>query len=313
MGCRTGAAGSDVLSKGHRPGEERGRGLMITCWFVSDLHGHAGRFRTLEHALKASPPDILFIGGDIFPGGLRIAAGEKHRSSFAEETLFACFSRVRSQLGRQYPSVYLIAGNDDPRILESDFLEGERRGYWHYAHMRRFEDRAYLVAGYSCVPPTPFLLKDWERYDVSRFVDPGCMAPEDGRFTVEQDLELLRYRTIADDLEELTAGCEPSRLVLLFHAPPYRTALDRAALDGKMFDHAPLDVHVGSVAIRRLIERLQPRVTMHGHVHESARLTGAWWEDIGSTRAFGAAHDNHRLALVRFDLDNPRDAERVLL
>jgi hypothetical protein len=30
--------------------------------------------------------------------------------------------------------------------------------------------------------------------------------------------------------------------------------------------------HVGSIAVRRAIERWQPRLTMHGHIHESCRL-----------------------------------------
>ena len=70
-------------------------------------------------------------------------------------------------------------------------------------------------------------------------------------------------------------------------------------------DHAPLDVHVGSIAIRRFIEARQPLVTLHGHVHESARLTGAWQDRIGRTVCLSAAHDGPELALVRFDLEQP--------
>jgi Icc-related predicted phosphoesterase len=77
-------------------------------------------------------------------------------------------------------------------------------------------------------------------------------------------------------------------------------------------DHAPLDVHVGSIAIRRFIEARQPRATLHGHVHESARLTGAWQERIGRTVCLSAAHDGPELALVRFDLENPAAARREL-
>jgi len=36
------------------------------------------------------------------------------------------------------------------------------------------------------VPPTPFLLKDWEKYDVSAYVDPGCVSPEEGYHRVER-------------------------------------------------------------------------------------------------------------------------------
>jgi hypothetical protein len=179
--------------------------------------------------------------------------------------------------------------------------------------MRRIEWEPYLIFGYACVPPTPFLLKDWERYDVSRYVDPGCVSPEDGRRTLPAIPEDVRYGTIAGDLLKLTEGEDMDRAIVLFHSPPYATPLDRAALDGRMFEGVPLDPHVGSIAIARFIEERQPRVTLHGHVHESVRLTGEWKHRMGRTIALGGAHDGPELALVRFDPERPEDAERVLL
>ena len=122
-----------------------------------------------------------------------------------------------------------------------------------------------------------------------------------------------RYATIQNDLERLVGGDDLERAILLFHSPPYRTKLDRAALDGKMIDHAPLDVHVGSVAIQRLIESRQPCLSLHGHIHESARLTGSWSDTIGRTVMLNAAHDGPELALIEFDLDHPAAASRRLL
>jgi Icc-related predicted phosphoesterase len=84
-------------------------------------------------------------------------------------------------------------------------------------------------------------------------------------------------------------------------------------LDGKCHEHVPLDVHVGSIAIRRFIEQRQPLLTLHGHVHEAARLTGEWKIQIGTTVCINAAHDGPELALVRFDLESPQCATRELL
>ena len=147
-------------------------------------------------------------------------------------------------------------------------------GLWTYVHNRSELFGDYCVYGYSCVPPTPFRLKDWERYDVSRYVDPGCVSPEEGWRTVPVSEHDIRYGTIREDLERLTDEQDLSASILLFHTPPYRTTLDRAALDGKVIDHAPLDVHVGSIAVQRFIAARQPLLTLHGHVHESARITG---------------------------------------
>ena len=66
-------------------------------------------------------------------------------------------------------------------------------------------------------------------------------------------------------------------------------------------------------AIRRFIEERSPLVTLHGHVHESARLTGTWRCRIGRTHAFTAAHDGPELALIRFDPGDLEAATRELV
>ena len=109
-------------------------------------------------------------------------------------------------------------------------------GLWEYLPGRWTEVDGTPVLGYPWVPPTPFRLKDWERYDVSRFVDPGCVAPEDGAVSVPISTRERRLATIADDFARLAEDRDLDRAVLLCHAPPYDTDLDRAALDGKMVD-----------------------------------------------------------------------------
>ena len=192
-------------------------------------------------------------------------------------------------------------------------LDLAAQGLWHYAHNGRFDLGDFRVFGYAYIPPTPFALKDWERYDVSRFVDPGCSSPEEGYYSVPVLEDEKRWATIQEDLERLTTHEHLEKAIFLFHAPPYHTNLDRAGLDGKMFDAAPLDVHVGSVAIRRFIETRQPYLTLHGHVHESALITGAWKDKIGDTCCFSAAHHGKELALVRFDPEHPENAMRELI
>jgi Icc-related predicted phosphoesterase len=223
------------------------------------------------------------------------------------------FGSLQSRLGSSYPSVFLILGNDDPRLEESAVRDVATTGIWSYLHNARRPVGSYVVYGYSYVPPTPFILKDWERYDVSRYVDPGCIPPTHGRLSLPVPQRELEWSTISEDLEKLTGDLDLSNAVFLFHAPPYKTKLDRAALDGQQVDHVPLDVHVGSIAIQRFIKARQPLLTLHGHVHESARLTGEWRELIGSTHAFTAAHDGPELALVRFDLEDPASATRELI
>jgi len=278
------------------------------CVFVSDLHGRVDRYRKLLEVIRTELPRIVFLGGDLLPFE-RDWSGR----DFTSEFLVPEFEAVATELGGDAPRVMLILGNDDPRRREAAIVQAERRGIWEYLHMRSAALGEFTVFGYGCVPPTPFLLKDWERYDVSRYVDPGCVSPEEGIRTVPVPDEPTRHRTIQDDLQTLTDGRDLGHAVLLFHTPPYGSRLDRAALDGQTVDHTPLDVHVGSIAVQRFIEERQPLLTLHGHIHESPRLTGSWRDRFGRTHAFTAAHDGPELALVRFDLHDLDSATRQLL
>jgi len=265
-------------------------------------------------AIAEERPATVLLGGDLLPGGSVVSCTQgRAPSDFVRDYLAAHFAQLRARLAADYPRVLVILGNDDPRCEEAPVAQGAACGLWDYIHERWVSVDGYDVYGYACVPPTPFLLKDWERYDVSRHVDPGCLSPEEGLRSVPVTDHWVRYGTIQEDLATLFGGRSLERAVCLFHAPPYQTNLDRAALDGRQVDHAPLDVHVGSVAIRRLIEERQPLVTLHGHIHESARLTGTWREQIGRTHCLSAAHDGPELALVRFDPADPAGATRVLL
>jgi len=73
-------------------------------------------------------------------------------------------------------------------------------------HGRRVAWDGFTVYGYACTPPSPFRLKDWERYDVSRYVDPGCLSPEEGWRTVPVAEHELRHATIQRDLEGLVSS-----------------------------------------------------------------------------------------------------------
>lgn len=77
-----------------------------------------------------------------------------------------------------------------------------------------------------------------------------------------------RIRRLVRQLED------PSRSIFNFHAPPFGTMLDLAPeLDARK---KPVTiagqvnfVHVGSKAVTEAIERYQPLIGLHGHIHES--------------------------------------------
>jgi len=287
---------------------------LPVCLFASDLHGHVERYRKLFDTLKRVRPAAVFIGGDLLPSAslLLSSSGSQH-SDFIKAFLTGELRRLREEMGTTYPRIFLILGNDDGRLAEAAIVSAEAEGLCEYAQGRKIIFSGYSVFGYAYVPPTPFMLKDWEKYDVSRYVDPGCVSPEEGVRSLAVAGDVIRFSTIQIDLDLLTENEDLEKAVFLFHSPPYQTLLDRAALDETSIDHVPLDVHVGSIAIQRFIKERQPMLTLHGHVHESARLSGSWRDRIGSTHLFSAAHDGVELALIRFDLEDLNGATRELL
>ncbi|UCF69051.1 MAG: metallophosphoesterase [Acidobacteriota bacterium] len=286
----------------------------MLCFFATDLHGRIDRYEKLWRAAETEMPQAVFLGGDLLPSGtMDFVSSDADSDDFVSGYLAAGFWKLRERLKAKYPQIFLILGNDDRRLEEEAILALAARGLWVYVHNRCCEFSRYQVLGYAFVPPTPFLLKDWERYDVSRYVPPGCVSPEEGLRSVPTPAHAVKFATIQHDLEQLAASVTLERSILLFHTPPHETKLDRVANDGKKVDHVPLDLNVGSIAVRRFIEQHQPLLTLHGHVHESVRLTGDWKDRIGRTRLFGGAHDGTELALVRFDPENLDAATRELL
>jgi uncharacterized protein len=286
---------------------------MHDCLFVSDLHGKITRYQKLFEIITREQPRAVFLGGDLLPSGLLANPAHASLEEFIKDVLEKGFGNLKKSLADAYPRVFLILGNDDPRSAEEWLAAGEKWGLWEYIHNRKTTLEDFSIFGYACVPPTPFLLKDWERYDVSQYTDPGSIPLNEGYLSTPFDVDRISFTTIADDLIQLTGDADLTQSIFLFHSPPYQTMLDRAALDHRFVDHVPLDVHIGSIAIKRFIAERQPLLTLHGHVHESSRLTGAWKDCIGRTRMFSAATEGESLALVRFDPQNLEHTNRELV
>jgi Icc-related predicted phosphoesterase len=285
-----------------------------SAFFVSDLHGSLSRYKKLFRLIEKESPAIVFMAGDLLPSGLfAFTSSDATVTDFIEDVLKKGFLELKKKMNDSYPEVLLILGNDDGKSDEEVFIKAQELGIWKYIHGRKVEFNEYTIYGYAYVPPSPFMLKDWERYDVSRYVDPGCTPPEEGAHSVAVDRKQLQFKTIQKDLDALSGEADLSKSVFLFHSPPYQTYLDRAALDGRTFEHVPLDVHVGSIAIKRFIEERQPMLTMHGHIHESTSITGHWQQKIGNTFAMNAAHNGKELSLIRFYLDDLGSAGRELV
>ncbi len=81
-------------------------------------------------------------------------------------------------------------------------------------------------------------------------------------------MEDPEFRAIA---REWYGKYKDKKVVLMLHGPPFATKLD-------YLDH--LKRHVGNKDYRKFIERMQPRLVICGHLHETAGLT----DEIGTSK-----------------------------
>jgi Icc-related predicted phosphoesterase len=88
--------------------------------------------------------------------------------------------------------------------------------------------------------------------------------------------------TLEELLDDIAArALDWQRAVVVCHAPPQGTGLGNISAE----------MDVGSAAVRAWIERYQPLLTLHGHIHESPRITGIDTVKIGRTTVHQPGQD----------------------
>ena len=159
-------------------------------------------------------------------------------------------------------------GNDDPPIIDetlrkSSFVE------FPDEKIIRIDNHEMLSLGYSNMTP-------WNL--------PGDLPEE----VLQAKLEALTGQT--QDMKNA---------IFNIHVPPYNTHLDVAPkLDQDLTPvltsgGEPEMAHVGSVAVRDAIEKFQPLLSLHGHIHESRSYT-----KIGRTHCFNPGSE-YQIGLLK--------------
>jgi uncharacterized protein len=260
--------------------------------YTADLHGNIAAFRHLFNFAASTGAEAAIVGGDLFPPGIRVAEGIARQRAFIEQELRPLLEQFR----RDYPHVmvYLLAGNDDwaGATLLLDQLETE--GLARPLHNRVYFVRSDLaLAGYACVPLTPYSIKDYERLEDKNpplYSFAMAYTSAGGMVTKTSFGAMLSMPTISAELEQLARRSAPSRTIYVCHAPPHNTALD--AVRGR---------HAGSKAIREFIETYQPPLTLHGHIHEAPQTSHCYAEQLGRTWAVNPGHDRQQFGAIYLD------------
>ncbi len=275
--------------------------------YTSDLHGEIHLYEKLLTLAISSPAEIVVLGGDLFPSFPPTKRYEDmlpNQKTFIDRFLIPFFKRMVNTTS--VSKIFLIPGNWDlgyPYL----FKEPAEGIIDLYLKSYRFKN-GYELIGYPFVPPTPFRPKDYEKMDNREAPWPPQKNPSYIRSSDQTDrltpidpyLYLRERETIREDLNQLPKPLYHKRAIYIMHSPPYGTRLDFIQ-GGKS---------AGSRSIREFIEAEQPLLTLHGHIHESPGLSGAYFDRIRNTISINpgqfiwTGRNVSKLHAVTFEMEN---------
>ena len=91
---------------------------------------------------------------------------------------------------------------------------------------------------------------------------------------------------------------DPKRTIYVIHTPPSKTEISVGAVGD-----------LGSESVRNFIERYQPPLTLHGHIHESILITGKWITKIKNAISINPGRIGGKFTGVIFDLEKISERE----
>lgn len=240
--------------------------------FVTDFHGCEWKYDGLLGAAQAFQADVVINGGDMLPKGGNLFAQDEFITGYLD-THFAQFEAA---------GIYCLCclGNDDLRIFD-DLFEKTCAKYNFVVSLaqRKFEIEEFEFIGLSWVVDYPFRLKDRCRMDTKDYVfqeqfGTGCLSTPNGWHELEDWFSYARtLPTIEDELNQLVRPRNMAQSVYVIHMPPYKVGLDEVGRGTK----------VGSKAVYDFLLKHQPRLSLHGHIHESSEVSGRWHAKLGNT------------------------------
>ena len=264
--------------------------------YVTDIHGNEGVYQELFHSAEELEVDAVVFGGDILPMPSSVDSFAAGQRAFIKGFLRPTIEGFRR---RSNAEIYLMLGNDDASGCADELESLERDGLAKYIHMRVHEFGDLFIYGCSFVPLTHFGIKDWEKYDTADQVPPRMAFPpfftkQGGITQIDIEKDIRPRGTIKEDFENILSETNPSKTIYVTHTPPYNTALD-IIFDGR---------HVGSKALRSFIEKTQPPLTLHGHIHESPSRSGRIFDRIGNTICVNPGDSKERLNALLLDTED---------
>ena len=236
--------GGDITGKGIQALLEEKRGVWRTNFLGQEV---TATDQDSLNKLEARVRTAGFYPYRLMPDELpEFSASEEYRDRvFAQlvtKSVQGWVDLAEAKLGGTGRRIIITAGNDDPFFINDLFAHSQVITYAERKVIWLDDAHEMINEGFS--NPTP-----WHTHR---------------EMTEEQMLaELTRQ------IEELK---DVRNAVFNVHVPPYNSKLDEAPLlDENLVpkDGGRTYVPVGSAAVRKVIEKYQPLLGLHGHIHEA--------------------------------------------
>ncbi|HYK32383.1 MAG TPA: hypothetical protein VEV63_10500 [Streptosporangiaceae bacterium] len=308
----------------------------MKIFFATDIHGSETCWRKFLNAAAFYKADLVILGGDVtgkvmvpivaYTGYWQTTVrGETIRMETQEE-LAEIERKIRNR--GSYPA---IVTPDELTVLSEKEGEVDRRFSLEMMHsLDRWLDMAdgklrggeigcilnggnddifeidQMIESSPCVTFAEGKLIDLDGFSM---ISMGWTNPtpwDTFREAPEEELA-AKIEAIATQVPDM------GRAIFNFHAPPYGTGLDEApALDANLrpMHGGAVMKAVGSTAVRDSINKHQPLLSVHGHIHESR---GVKW--MGRTLAVnpGSVYGDGVLQGAVIDLDPKKAKVKYLL
>lgn len=271
---------------------------MLKLFYVTDIHGSNVCYRKFLNALPIYGVDVAVLNGDLL-GKVLIPLVEKVGGG-RECHLMGTYTEMNSadeiaavKKTIENAGYYWVeqsrdefeAIKDDPAAIDALFKQRaiQRIEEWLALADERLAGRSQIV--YICPGNDDW----WEIDDMiasSKSLRPcDDMIVEFGGYTMISSSRSnptpwdtpreTSEEALTEYLEGLcqrvgTAPKDFENVIFNFHVPPYGYSLDLCPkLDENMRMAAEEKIHAGSLGAKQVIEKYQPLLGLHGHIHES--------------------------------------------
>ena len=272
--------------------------MTTTIYYASDVHGSNRCFRKFLNAAKFYKAQVLVMGGDILGKaiifleetrpGMYVTQERGQRLELTSEADIREFEKIAADKGmytyrcREGERDALHASGEVESVFER--LMKERLLEWITLADERLAGtgvRCYIMGG-NDDPPEVLNVLDTGRIvhnpegapvvldEASEMISLGWSNPTPWNTPRECSEDELEQRIDALMLQVK----RPDALVMNLHVPPFKSGLDDAPelnADFKVQSNLGQTrfIPVGSTAVRAAIERYQPLLGLHGHIHEA--------------------------------------------